>query len=189
MCRKCTRCETVELHLASRVDNQRNELGRWVYSYIRVHRNNCFKSKLIVQNSMKTCKFNMDSSTAISAPKFVYYIKYYFTCTFCHLIYCKYHPLFILLEDLWRQGLSSTVMLLQETIQTNMLPDSLTMECSHNPFPQTIWSDLRSLFRHICMQSMNHCVSDMKIRAHKSHEMRQLGTVHPLGINERFCYI
>ena len=100
MRRKCTRCETVELLLASRVDNQRNELGRWVYSYIRVHRNNCFKSKLIAQNSMKTCNFKMDSSTAISAPKFVYYIKYYFTCTFCHLIYCKYHPLFILLEDL-----------------------------------------------------------------------------------------
>ena len=47
-----------------------------------------------------------------------------------------------------------------------------------------------------------HCVSDMKIRAlcpisgsndsRKRHEMRlisKLGTVHPLGINERFSYI
>ena len=48
----------------------------------------------------------------------------------------------------------------------------------------------------------SHCVSDMKIRAlcpisgsndsRKRHEMRlisKLGTVHPLGINERFSYI
>ena len=47
----------------------------------------------------------------------------------------------------------------------------------------------------------SHCVSDMKIRAlcpisgsndSKRHEMRlisKLGTVHPLGINERFSYI
>ena len=48
----------------------------------------------------------------------------------------------------------------------------------------------------------NHCVSDMKIRAlcpisgsndsRKRHEMRLIfkpGTVHPLGINERFSYI
>ena len=48
----------------------------------------------------------------------------------------------------------------------------------------------------------SHCISDMKIRAlcpisgsnnsRKRHEMRlisKLGTVHPLGINERFSYI
>ena len=48
----------------------------------------------------------------------------------------------------------------------------------------------------------SHCVSDMKIRAlcpisgsndsRKRHEMRlisKLGTIHPLGINERFSYI
>ena len=48
----------------------------------------------------------------------------------------------------------------------------------------------------------SHCVSGMKIRAlcpisgsngsRKRHEMRlisKLGTVHPLGINERFSYI
>ena len=35
----------------------------------------------------KTCKF-MDSSTTISAPKFVYHIKHLFTCTSSHLIYC-----------------------------------------------------------------------------------------------------
>ena len=48
----------------------------------------------------------------------------------------------------------------------------------------------------------SHCVSDMKIRALcpisgsndscKRHELRlisKLGTVHPLGINERFSYI
>ena len=34
----------------------------------------------------KTCKF-IDSSTTISAPKFVYHIKHHFTCT-SHLIYC-----------------------------------------------------------------------------------------------------
>ena len=35
----------------------------------------------------KTCKF-IDSSTTISAPKFVYHIKHHFTCTSSHLIYC-----------------------------------------------------------------------------------------------------
>ena len=35
----------------------------------------------------KTCKFK-DSSTTISAPKFVYHIKHHFTCTSFHLIYC-----------------------------------------------------------------------------------------------------
>ena len=35
----------------------------------------------------KTCNF-IDSSTIISAPKFVYHIKHYFTCTSSHLSYC-----------------------------------------------------------------------------------------------------
>ena len=35
----------------------------------------------------KTCRF-IDSSTTISAPKFVYHIKHQFTCTSSHLIYC-----------------------------------------------------------------------------------------------------
>ena len=39
----------------------------------------------------------------------------------------------------------------------------------------------------------SHCVSDMKIRAlcpiSGSNDSRKLGTVHPLGINERFSYI
>ena len=35
----------------------------------------------------KTCKF-IDSSTTISAPKFVYHMRYHFTCTSSHLIYC-----------------------------------------------------------------------------------------------------
>ena len=33
----------------------------------------------------KTCKF-IDSSTTVSAPKFVYHIKHHFTCTSSHLI-------------------------------------------------------------------------------------------------------
>ena len=50
--------------------------------------------------------------------------------------------------------------------------------------------------------SGSHCISDMKIRAlspisgsndsHKRQEMRlisKLGTLHPLGINERFSFI
>ena len=35
----------------------------------------------------KTCKF-IDTSTSISAPKFVYHIKHHFTCTSSYLIYC-----------------------------------------------------------------------------------------------------
>ena len=79
----------------------------------------------------KTCKFT-DSSTTISAPKFVYHIKHHFTCTL-PISSTVYHAVDVAcftlekLEDVWELGVPSTVELSQAAMQTNLLPDTLTM--------------------------------------------------------------
>ena len=128
----------------------------------------------------KTCKF-IDSSANISAPKFVYHIKHHFTCTSSHLIYCI---------SCNRRG---------------MLYIGETGRCLRTRFGEhrrsvTSNDANQPLGRHF--NNGSHCVSDMKIRAfcpisgsndrRRRHEMRlisKLGTVDPLGINERFSYI
>ena len=128
----------------------------------------------------KSCKF-IDSSTTISAPKFVYHIKHHFTCTSSHLIYCI------------------------SCSRCGMLYIGETGRCLRTRFGEhrrsVISNDANQpVARH--SNNGSHCVSDMKIRAlcpiagsndsRKRHEMRlisKLGTVHPLGINERFSYI
>ena len=128
----------------------------------------------------KTCKF-IDSSTTISAPKFVYHIKHHFTCTSSHLIYCI------------------------SCSRCGMLYIGETGRCLRTRFGEhrrsvTSNDANQPVARHF--NNGSHCVSDMKIRAlcpisgsndsRKRHEMRlifKLGTVHPLGINERFSYI
>ena len=128
----------------------------------------------------KTCKF-IDSSTTISAPKFVYHIKHHFTCTSSHLIYCI------------------------SCSRCGMLYIGKTGRCLRTRFGEhrrsvTSNDANQPVARHF--NNGSHCVSDMKIRAlcpisgsndsRKRHEMRlisKLGTVHPLGINERFSYI
>ena len=78
----------------------------------------------------KTCKF-IDSSTTISAPKFVYHIKHHFTCTSSHLIYCiscsRCGMLYIgetgrCLRTRFGEHRRSVT-----TTQTNLLPDTSTM--------------------------------------------------------------
>ena len=128
----------------------------------------------------KTCKF-IDSSTTISAPKFVYHIKHHFTCTSSHLIYCI------------------------SCSRCGMLYIGETGRCLRTRFGEhrrsvTSNDANQPVARHF--NNGSHCVSDMKIRAlcpisgsndsRKRHEMRlisKLGTVHPHGINERFSYI
>ena len=128
----------------------------------------------------KTYKF-IDSSTPISAPKFVYHIKHHFTCTSSHLIYCI------------------------SCSRCGMLYIGETGRCLRTRFGDhrraVTSNDANQLVaRHF--NNGSHCVSDMKFRAlcpisgsndsRKRHEMRlfsKLGTVHPLGINERFSYI
>ena len=128
----------------------------------------------------KTCKF-IDSSTTISAPKFVYHIKHHFTCTSSHLIYCI------------------------SCSRCGMLYIGKTGRCLRTRFGEhrrsvTSNDANQPVARHF--NNGSHCVSDMKIRAlcpisgsndsRKRHEMRlisKLGTVHPHGINEHFSYI
>ena len=122
----------------------------------------------------KTCKF-IDSSTTISAPKFVYHIKHHFTCTSSHLIYCI------------------------SCSRCGMLYIGETGRCLRTRFGEhrrsvTSNDANQPVARHF--NNGSHCVSDMKIRAlcpisgsndsRKRHEMRlisKLGTVHPLGIS------
>ena len=127
----------------------------------------------------KTCKF-IDSSITISAPKFVYHIKHHFTCTSSHLIYC------ISCSRCGMLYIGETGRCLSRFGEHRR---SVTSNNANQP-----------VARHF--NNGSHCVSDMKIRAlcpisgsndsHKRHEMHlisKLGTVHPLGINERFSYI
>ena len=79
----------------------------------------------------KTCKF-IDSSTVISAPKFTYNIKYSFTCTSNHLIYCiscsRCGMLYI--GETGRQlrtSSVSTVVQFLPTMLSSLLPDILIL--------------------------------------------------------------
>ncbi len=127
-----------------------------------------------------TCKF-IDSSTVISAPKFSYNINHNFTCTSTHLIYCiscsRCGMLYI--GETGRQ------------LRTRFGEHRRAVSANDSNQP---------VARHF--NSGSHCISDMKIRAlcpisgsndsRKRQEMRlisKLGTVHPLGINERFSFI
>ena len=128
----------------------------------------------------KTCKF-IDSSTVISAPKFTYNIKHNFTCTSTHLIHCI---------SCSRRGM----LYIGETgrqLRTRFGEHRRAVSANDANQP---------VARHF--NSGSHCISDMKIRAlcpisgsndsRKRQEMRlisKLGTVHPLGINERFSFI
>ena len=123
----------------------------------------------------------IDSSTVISAPKFTYNIKHNFTCTSTHLIYCI---------SCSRCGM----LYIGETgRQLRARFGEHRRAVSANDANQPV-------ARHF--NSGSHSISDMKIRAlcpisgnndsRKRHEMRlisKLGTVHPLGINERFPFI
>ena len=128
----------------------------------------------------KTCKF-IDSSTVISAPKSPYNIQHNFTCTSTHLIYCiscsRCGMLYI--GETGRQ------------LRTRFGEHRRAVSANDANQP---------VARHF--NSGSHCTSDMKIRAlcpisgsndsRKRQEMRlisKLGTVHPLGINERFSFI
>ena len=128
----------------------------------------------------KTCKL-IDSFTVISAPKSTYNIKHNFTCTSTHLIYCiscsRCGMLYI--GETGRQ------------LRTRFGEHRRTASANDANQP---------VARHF--NSGSHCISDMKIRAprpisgindsRKRQEMRlisKLGTVHPLGINERFSFI
>ena len=127
-----------------------------------------------------TCKF-IDSSTTISAPKFVYHNKHHFTCTSSHLIYCI---------SCSRCGM----LYIGETgrcLGTRFAEHRRAVTSNHANQP---------VARHF--NNGSHCVSDMKIRAlcpisgsndsRKRQEMcliSKLGAVHPLGINKRFSYI
>ncbi len=128
----------------------------------------------------KTCKF-IDSSTVISASKSTYNIQHNFTCTSTHLIYCiscsRCGMLYI--GETGRQ------------LRTRFGEHRRAVSANDANQP---------VARHF--NSGSHCISDMKIRAlcpisgskdsRKRQEMRlisKLGTVHPLGINERFSFI
>ena len=128
----------------------------------------------------KTCKF-IDSSTVISAPKSTYNIQHNFTCTSTHLIYCiscsRCGMLYI--GETGRQ------------LRTSFGEHRRAVSANDANQP---------VARHF--NSGSYCISDMKIRAlcptsgsndsRKRQEMRlisKLGTVHPLGINERFSFI
>ena len=109
----------------------------------------------------KTCKF-IDSSTTISAPKFVYHIKHHFTCTSSHLIYCI------------------------SCSRCGMLYIGETGRCLRTRFGEhrrsvTSNDANQPVARHF--NNGSHCVSDMM------RLISKLGTVHPRGINERFSYI
>ena len=139
-----------------------------------------FAAIIATRNGTEGCKF-IDSSTTISAPKFVYHIKHHFTWTSSHLIYCI------------------------SCSRCGMLYIGETGRCLRTRFGEhrrsvTSNDANQPVARHF--NNGSHCVSDMKIRAlcpisgsndsRKRHEMRlisKLGTVHPLGINERFSYI
>ena len=91
----------------------------------------------------KTCKF-IDSSTTISAPKFVYHIKHHFTCTSSHLIYCI------------------------SCSRCGMLYIGETGRCLRTRFGEhrrsvTSNDANQPVARHF--NNGSHCVSDMKIRA------------------------
>ena len=128
----------------------------------------------------KTCKF-IDSSAVISAPLLTYNIKNNFTCTSTHLIYCiscsRCGMLYI--GETGRQ------------LRTRFGEHRRAVSANDANQP---------VARHF--NSGSHWISDMKIRAlcpisvrndsRKRQEMRlisKLGTVHPLGINERFSFI
>ncbi len=126
----------------------------------------------------KTCKF-IDSSTVISAPKFTYNIKHNFTCTSTHLIYCI---------SCSRCGM----LYIGETGR-----QLRTRFGEHRNSPNDANQPVARHFN-----SGSHCILDMKIRAlcpisgsndsRKRQKMcliSKLGTVHPLGINERFPFI
>ena len=141
---------------------------------------------LVEWASVKLVYKFIDSSTTVSAPKFVNHIKHHCTCTSSHLIY-------------------STV----SCSRCGMLYIGETGRCLRTRFGKhrcavTSNDANQPVARHFNNGShcVCHCVSDMKIRAlcpisgsndsRKRHEMRlisKLGTVHPLGINERFSYI
>ncbi len=116
----------------------------------------------------KTCKF-----------KFTYNIKHKFTCTSTHLTYCIFCS---------RCGM----LYIGETGRQLRFREH-RRAVSANDANQPV-------ARHF--NSGSHCISDMKIRAlcpisgsndsRKRQEMRlifKLGTIHPLGINERFSFI
>ncbi len=128
----------------------------------------------------KTCKF-IYSCTVISAPKFTDNIKHNFTCTSTHLIYCI-------------SCIRCGMLYIGETgRQLRTRFGEYRRAVSANDANQPV-------ARHF--NSGSHCISDMKIGAlcpisgtndsGKTQEMRlisKLGTVHPLGINERFSFI
>ena len=133
---------------------------------------------LVKWASVKLVKF-IDSSTTISAPKFVYYIKYHFTCTSSHLIDCI---------SCGRCGMLYT----GETGRWTRFGEHCRTVTSNDANQPVV--------RHF--NNGSHCVSDMKIRTlcpisgsndsrkrHKMHLISKLGTVHPIGFNECFSYI
>ena len=91
----------------------------------------------------KTCRF-IDSSTTISAPKFVYHIKQHFTCTSSHLIYC------ISCNRCGMLCIGETGRCLRTRFGENRR--SITSNDANQP-----------VARHF--NNGSHCVSDMKIRA------------------------
>ncbi len=124
----------------------------------------------------KTCKFIV-SSTVISAPKFTYNIKHNFTCTSTHLIYCiSCSRCGMLYIGETRRQLRTRFGVHRRAVSANDINQPVA--------------------RHF--NSGSQSISDMKIRAlcpisgsddsRKRQEMRlifKLGTIHPLGINER----
>ena len=132
------------------------------------------------RGNCKTCDY-IDSTTTISAPKSNYKIKHLFSCTSSHLIYC------ISCSRCGMLYIGET----GRTLRTRFGEHRRAVQANdvHQP-----------VARHF--NAGNHCISDMKIRAlcpvsgsndsRKKQEMSlisKLGTLQPLGINERFSYL
>ena len=132
------------------------------------------------RGNCKTCDY-IDSTTTISAPKSNYKIKHLFSCASSHLIYCiSCSRCSILYIGETGRTLRTRFGEHRRAVQANDV---------HQP-----------VARHF--NAGNHCISDMKIRAlcpvsgsndsRKKQEMSlisKLGTLQPLGINERFSYL
>ena len=132
------------------------------------------------RGNCKTCDY-IDSTTTISAPKSNYKIKHQFSCAPSHLIYC------ISFSRCGMLYIGET----GRTLRTRFGEHRRAVQANdvHQP-----------VARHF--NAGNHCISDMKIRAlcpvsgnndsPKKQEMSlisKLGTLQPLGINERFSYL
>ena len=124
---------------------------------------------------------NLHSNLHTSAPKSTYNIQHNFTCTSTHLIYC------ISCSRCGMLYIGETGRQLRTSFGEHR--SAVSANDANQP-----------VARHF--NSGSHCISDMKIRAlcpisgsndsRKRQEMHltsKLGTVHPLGINERFSFI